>query len=257
MIDLSRNGAYPNALTSYDVWKFAAIILMIIDHMGFLFFPDESWMRMLGRLCIPIWFFLIGYAKTREIPTLWIMAAVLVDLPDPLIGLNILPLSILFTFLLVRVLLDPMMRQMRLNPQYFWISIIILAVMAPVTNMFTEYGTLGLLLALLGLQARRPGLFKGRLRPLRVEALLFPMIGLAFLVEQSLRFGFSFGQIGLFAIGTALVLMGLKQFEPKAYKADPNQWQVRAMMFAGRYSLEIYVLHLVFFKLFFAIKVFL
>lgn len=34
---------------------------MVIDHIGFLFFPDQDWMRAIGRLTMPIF----GYAIAR------------------------------------------------------------------------------------------------------------------------------------------------------------------------------------------------
>lgn len=257
MIDISRYGQFPDRLTSYDVWKFAAILLMIIDHVGFLLFPDQEWMRVLGRLCVPIWFFLIGYARTRDVPGLWIMAAILVDLPDPLLGLGMLPLNILFTLLIVRLALNPLVKIMRLYPHYFWMMIILLAVLSPVTNFFTEYGTMGLLLAMLGLQARRPRLFRGRLAGVRTRELLWPGIGIAYWAWQSLHFGFSGLSIIAFAIGLVFVLFGLYRFKPHNYESDTRQWQVRMMMICGRYSLEIYVLHLVVLKLLFAFRIFL
>ena len=63
----------PKELTSYDLLKSLAVILMICDHIGYFFFPEEMWFRTLGRLCLPIWFFLIGYARGDEVSKLfWI-----------------------------------------------------------------------------------------------------------------------------------------------------------------------------------------
>ena len=69
---LSRN------ITSYDMLKTAAVVLMIIDHIGYFFFPEMPIFRALGRLCVPIWMFLVGYARTREISReLWIGGVIL------------------------------------------------------------------------------------------------------------------------------------------------------------------------------------
>ncbi len=48
------NKILPRDLTSYDLLKTLAVILMIIDHVGHHFFPDEMWFRVVGRLCVPI-----------------------------------------------------------------------------------------------------------------------------------------------------------------------------------------------------------
>lgn len=41
--------------------KALALLTMVIDHVGFLFFPEQEWMRAVGRLTMPIF----GYAIAR------------------------------------------------------------------------------------------------------------------------------------------------------------------------------------------------
>lgn len=50
------------------VLKIIAMISMVFDHVGDMFFPDALWMRMIGRLAMPIFSFCIaeGYAHTRD-----------------------------------------------------------------------------------------------------------------------------------------------------------------------------------------------
>lgn len=49
--------------------KMIAIAAMTVDHIGYLFFPGVSWMRMVGRLTFPIMAFLIaeGYRHTHDL----------------------------------------------------------------------------------------------------------------------------------------------------------------------------------------------
>ncbi|MBO6112510.1 MAG: hypothetical protein J6P45_05640 [Lachnospiraceae bacterium] len=49
--------------------KLFALISMIIDHMGYVIFPQYRWMRYVGRLAFPIYAFLIteGYIHTRNV----------------------------------------------------------------------------------------------------------------------------------------------------------------------------------------------
>lgn len=51
-----------------DVLKLIAIITMLIDHIGFFFFPDEMLFRQIGRLSFPIFAYLltVGYQHTRN-----------------------------------------------------------------------------------------------------------------------------------------------------------------------------------------------
>lgn len=40
--------------------KLIALITMVIDHVGYLFFPDQEWMRAVGRLTMPIFAYAIA-----------------------------------------------------------------------------------------------------------------------------------------------------------------------------------------------------
>lgn len=48
--------------------KLIALITMVIDHVGILFFPDQEWMRAIGRLTMPIFGYAIarGFFYTRD-----------------------------------------------------------------------------------------------------------------------------------------------------------------------------------------------
>src|SRR5690606_10698014 len=97
------------SLTSYDLIKAAAVLLMIVDHVGYYFFPDQDWFRVFGRMCVPIWFFLIGYARSRDLSLpLWIGLAALV-VANMIAGMSIFPLNVLGTMILVRLVLDRVM----------------------------------------------------------------------------------------------------------------------------------------------------
>lgn len=49
--------------------KIIAVLAMTIDHVGYLFYPGEVWMRIIGRLTFPIMAFLLaqGYCYTRNL----------------------------------------------------------------------------------------------------------------------------------------------------------------------------------------------
>ncbi|MCB9989546.1 MAG: hypothetical protein H6868_09495 [Rhodospirillales bacterium] len=240
----------PKDLTSYDFLKMFAVLLMIVDHVGYYFFPDDMWWRVAGRLCVPMWFFLIGYARSRDLgPKLWIGALVLAAF-NPVAGIPIFPLNILATMICIRLLIDPVMDHARKNPSYLWALGVIMVLLALPTNGFSEYGTLGLLVALFGylMRHRDEELWK----PLEKHVdpfLAFILVG--FLVIQLLTFGFSGAQLQVFVVEMVIVFGVLYFFKPQTYPRLTEKMPgpvAGIIRLFGRRTLEIYVLHLMLFK---------
>lgn len=48
--------------------KIIACLSMLIDHVGFLFFPDQLWLRVIGRLAFPIfaYYIALGFGRTKN-----------------------------------------------------------------------------------------------------------------------------------------------------------------------------------------------
>lgn len=45
----------------YDILKVLALTCMVIDHVGYFFFPELFWLRRVGRIAFPIFLFLVWY----------------------------------------------------------------------------------------------------------------------------------------------------------------------------------------------------
>ena len=62
------NGTKPYQILDGTALKLIAMISMVFDHVGDLFFPALLWPRMIGRLAMPIFSFCIaeGFAHTRD-----------------------------------------------------------------------------------------------------------------------------------------------------------------------------------------------
>ena len=59
-------------VTTTDAWKLFAIVFVLVDHYGLFFDSDEMWWRLFGRLASPVFFFFIGFARTRTVPWTWV-----------------------------------------------------------------------------------------------------------------------------------------------------------------------------------------
>jgi len=239
---------FPDALTSYDFWKAFAILLVIVDHLGYYFFPDENMWRAVGRICVPVWFFLIGYAKTRDIPrSFWIGSAILI-VASFVGGRDIFPLTILLLFAFIRMIIDPLMR-FTLKRQAHTVMVCVALFLLIVPSYFlVEYGTQGIILAMFGYFIRH----KSEGDNARILRWFLPFSVFSYVSFQQVLFLFD---LPVFIIMSGVILLTMylmMDFQSKEY-GDLTQKMPRpivaALQFCGRRTLEIYVAHLVVFKI--------
>lgn len=222
---------------------------MIVDHIGAFFLVEDVWLRAIGRLSAPIWLFLVGYARSRDFSDrMWIGIALLAGV-GYLTGGSPLPISILGTMLLCRMGIDPLMNMLRRNPAALYPFSLILFFGTFVTTQFIEYGTVAMLVVMLGYMTRnRDTLPFTRSQYLQYTA----VVSLAyFLIQMYLFQNFDTAKSLFVGGGLLAVLFGLSFFQPVVYPEltrktpRPFVWLVQI---GGRYSLEFYVAHLLLFK---------
>ncbi len=126
----------------YDYIKILALLSMIIDHLGYFVFPDEIWLRIVGRLAFPLFLMLIGYNLSyrakKWLRIIWFLLQVVIWwwmrawVPlDPM-------LNILLAIALTRVVLWRLTKQsMRLQIVVCVISILLWSA----SMSFVDYGT--------------------------------------------------------------------------------------------------------------------
>ncbi len=241
-------------LTSYDFFKTAAILLMLVDHVGDYFFEDQMWLRVVGRLCVPIWFFLIGYARSRDMGwRMWAGMAILV-VANLVTGLGALPLNILGTMLFIRWSIDYVMRGTQRDQNVFWAIFFILSMLTVPTSFMFEYGVLGLIVAMFGYMVRAYQDGAERYgRPVSRNDVQVYMVAsmFVFLLLQYVSFGFSHTQLMVLAAGISVVMFLLYGFSFKEYPELTVRMPrpvVGFFQLFGRRTLEIYVIHLLLFK---------
>ena len=245
MVDILKTKALSSHLTSYDLLKSLALLLMVIDHIGYFFYPEDMWWRTFGRLSVPIWFFLIGYANAREIPKLfWIMAG-LVLASAIVAGEYLFPLNIVFTLILARFSVDWLFARGLRNREAFTGMFFFLFLLSVPSLVFLEYGTLGLLFTFIGALRRNEHLIK-------VSGwMLWSFIaasGLGYILVQGVLLPSLSGlQLLVFVVGMAALSIGLYYFRPAQFeRLDAKKFPPLALIqFTGRRTLEFYVLHLV------------
>lgn len=238
----------PSALTSYDLIKAVAVVIMICDHIGFYFFPENEWWRAFGRIGFPVWFFFVGHAMGRELSPRLVGGAVMLAVVSAIVSMPVFPTNALVTIILIRVLLDPLMRFAGKGVGPLIQTMVMLAVLALPTSFLTEYGTMGLLFALFGYIVRHKDTFMGG-RDIRLPVMLACFFTFALL--QEMVFGFTQPAFLFMAggtLGTCLLMMVFRPMEfPRLSARIPAIFKA-PIQFMGRRTLEIYIVHLLLFK---------
>jgi len=257
-----------HTVDSTDWLKTVAIILVLVDHIGYFFIEDDQWWSVFGRLAAPTFFFLLGYAHSRGVPRNWLWLG---------LGLTLLDVwhnewkwaapNILLSFALIR-LGRPYAQG--LLERHGWVGFALLAALLfallPVTAQVVDYGAEGWLWALFGLAQRRyvddksvrhsngtapdSAQLNNRRRSLGLMRLLACLIAAgAYVWREQIEFSFTQIQYAVFililtilALRLCLFLRGPTRFQPPKLVAD-------ALGFIGRNTLVIYAIELAGFQL--------
>jgi hypothetical protein len=154
MTKLIKSYDYGNVPNSYDMFKAIALVTMVIDHIGyFLMEPDVMWMRVIGRTAFPIFLFLVGYSGSFRSNGWLLLGGFLVLATALATSHPLLPLNILFAIALWRWIMGMLEKRPHLlNDTYMlWLAMVIFYIP---TVFIVEYGTLGLMFAVLGYYTR-------------------------------------------------------------------------------------------------------
>ena len=94
-------------INTWDIMKFIAVFLMVIDHIGYYIFFDIEVVRALGRSSMVIFMFLTGWTKSRAIKIDLIFIAIITQIfLVSYMQNSFLPLNVLITIITARLLLN-------------------------------------------------------------------------------------------------------------------------------------------------------
>jgi len=264
----TRSTSKPHVVDSTDWLKTVAIILVLVDHIGYFFVEDDQWWSVFGRLAAPTFFFLLGYAQSRGVPLNWIGLGVILTLLD---SWNhewdwVAP-NILLSFALIR--LARPYAQILLE-RHGWLGFALLAfalfALLPVTAQVVDYGAEGWLWALFGLSQRRyvddksvPNLngtaqmlvpLNTKRKHLGLMRLLACLIAATVYVwSEQIEFSFSQLQFAVFILILSILSLRLCLFLRGPTRIQPPKLVTGALGFIGRHTLEIYAIELIAFEL--------
>jgi peptidoglycan/LPS O-acetylase OafA/YrhL len=244
-----------------DWLKACAIILVAIDHFGHFFVENDSWWSTLGRMAAPPFFFLMGYANTRQVPLSWLsLGLVLTVLESWNEDWNWVSPNILLSFALIR-LVRPYAAQFIENFQWLaFTGVICFLVLAlPLTSNLFDYGAEGWLWALCGLLQRMYVNYTSASKVVGANSMLrndsqrhlSAMRILAFLITvplyvwfEQIEYSFSQAQLAVFIVGIIVLSLALVRFRRGASPIQPPQSMTAMLRFVGRHTLAIYAVQL-------------
>ncbi len=142
-------------VTTLDILKCVAVILMFADHIGLYVF-DNAWLRIAGRPVAVIFGFLIGYSASIRVPPVWIALGIGLSLLNRSLFPSDTPhhLDILITLALTRLAMPHFERLYRTQPLLLVPAVGLLALLTDPMNEFLEYGSEVPIVALLGMAVR-------------------------------------------------------------------------------------------------------
>jgi hypothetical protein len=228
-------------VTTTDLLKVIGVVTFLVDHYGFFFHTDETWWRLFGRVASPIFFFLIGFARTREVPWTWLVFGAVLSASQAW-TIQIYNLNILLNFALLRFAVLPLLERYVLPRP--WLALAFAALCVPLigpTDRYLEYGTEGWLWALFGLAHRM------KAEDRQAAWMPYPLGAIAaaaYLYTEIVKFGFSTLQSGIL-IGFILALtLALASFRRAPLPWQPGRAAGLLVHLCGRHSLEIYAITL-------------
>jgi non-ribosomal peptide synthetase-like protein len=240
-----------------DWLKTAAIILVLVDHIGYFFIDNDHWWAVFGRLAAPTFFFLLGYAKSRGVPLKWIGLGLILTLLDSWNNdWHWVAPNILLSFAVIRL---GRPHAQTLLERHGWIGFVLLATvlfaLLPVTAKVVDYGAEGWLWALLGLSQR---IYVDQKSVAKVTTrrnwglmrLLACMIAAAAYVwREQIEFSFSQPQFIVFIVILVILSVQLCLFLRGPTRFQPPKLMASTLGFIGRHTLEIYAIELAGFEL--------
>lgn len=234
-------------LTAYDLFALT-VVIMIFGHIAYYFYPDDNILRIPDRIMVPVFLVSIGYNSGRKLTSLLIIGACLMTYMHFLLTEEIHG-NVLLTYILVRIILQPIINFSLKSKYHFWGTYLILLFLAPILENYTDYGSLSIIMAMAGWINKNRSEVPQEISTPKV---FFYAAYFAFLFWVNIFYKFSIPMIIIFALGNAIIFWILYNFKTlllNSIKRRPKDPIEKICSVLGHKSLEIYLLHMIIFQL--------
>jgi hypothetical protein len=214
---------------------------MTIDHMGSFLWPDELWLKAIGRITFPVWFFLVGYSRSSKLHWDIIILALLMIPLNPLTHQPFFPLNALVSIIICRLAINWLFAEERMEKYFGEIMAASLVFLLPTFILF-EYGTMAILFAIMGRIVRLE-------QQSRKNHLFYFYCYALFTIVQLFNYTFDVYQAAFVVIGTAIVVYYLHRFSITPFLVGKDNIGKFFIRLISRNSLYYYVAHRVAFQI--------
>jgi len=245
-------------LTSYDMFA-ATVAAMIFCHFFHTFEPPEPgtlywWSQVPAVVFLPVFLFSVGYNTGRNIGRgiLGGTAVVLFARWFFFHGhFSFFPMTVLVTIIVSRLIVDRMMGfVLRSRAHFLLVNLALIAVIPPTHSYFSEYGTMGIILAMAGWLVRHEPQVPKSVVDVK-EYMMLSFLLYLILMESTIFLPLS--QFLAAAAGTAYVfrlLYGMRGLILNALRRKPRDMVEKICAFMGHKSLELYIAQALVFQFF-------
>jgi hypothetical protein len=248
---------YGPQINSHDLVKILAILTMVIDNVGLYFMYDNIWMRVIGRMAAPLFFYLVGYSGSYKFKYQILALGIALCLikffvsNNPSLIENILPINILINFVLIKAILNRFdFAKMRSSSLILLLAVLLL--ISDQTRTYIQYGSLGLSIAIGSrLINQRHPFGKPWIIISTAAHFLLDMNALLFIWSDVSR-QLILMVILLVALIFALTLLLFLKYELRTFTVN-STWLRTIAIYVSRYSLQIYFFHLAAFQIIYSI----
>ena len=224
-------------LNTHDIWKLLALILMFIDHTGLYVFDNNLDFRLIGRLSFPIFAVIYGYHFKGKINT----KLLLYGLPIVIVNYyfkNEIYFNILYSFVVGGFILK--FYNSNLDKKYDKIFFLIIMMMfSIIINPILEYGLFAFFFML-----------SANTKNSKEKATYFSITFLLYFIFQVGSFTIKNSYVIFLFIALFIEAWLLFKYSIKDVNVGNKYLELFIKIFA-RYSLEIYVIQAILYRIYF------
>ncbi len=224
-------------LNTHDIWKLLALILMFIDHAGMYIFDNNLDFRLIGRLSFPIFAVIYGYHFKDKINT----KLLLYGLPIVIVNYYLFGeffLNILYSFVVGGFILNIYNEEID-NISYKIFFLLIIFILNIILMPYLEYGLFAFLFML-----------SANTKNIKEKSIYFIITFLLYYIFQAMSFTIKNSYLIILFIILFIESILLFKYTLKDINIK-NHYLELLIKIIARYSLEIYVIQAILFRLYF------